>query len=197
MTSIALTEILPESSDIGEIAGILFFLGFCTVFLLDYFQCAHPHEGHDDAHNHVHTKKSIWNFGGLYIHTFFDGVAIVSSFAISNTVGVMVAIGVILHQIPISLSLAAIAQHSHFTKKQTLGLFVLFGGSLGLGAVILNLLSLDSYAPYFLVFAGGAMLYIGASDLLPELRHHSKKALGVIGFFIGGSLPILSHFLGG
>jgi zinc transporter ZupT len=44
MTSISLTEILPESHDIGEIAGILFFLGFCTVFLLDYFQCAHPHE---------------------------------------------------------------------------------------------------------------------------------------------------------
>jgi hypothetical protein len=32
----------------------------------------------------------------------------------------MVTTGVILHQIPVSLSLAAIAQHSHFDKRQKL-----------------------------------------------------------------------------
>ncbi len=80
MTSISLTDVLPEASGVGKTAGIVFFIGFCVVFLLDYFQCTHPHEGHDDAHSHEHSKKSIWNFGGLYVHTFFDGVAIMSTF---------------------------------------------------------------------------------------------------------------------
>jgi zinc transporter ZupT len=80
MTSISLTDVLPEAIEAGESAGIVFFVGFCVVFLLDYFQCTHPHEGHDDAHRHEHSKKSVWNFGGLYIHTFFDGVAIISAF---------------------------------------------------------------------------------------------------------------------
>lgn len=197
MTSISLTHILPETSEVGEMAGILFFLGFCTVFLLDYFQCTHPHEGHDDAHIHVHSKKSIWNFGGLYVHTFFDGVAIMSAFAISSGLGIMVTTGVILHQIPVSLSLAAIAQHSHFSKKQTVSLFALFALSLGLGALALSLFSPTAQAPYILAFTGGTLLYIGASDLLPELRHHSKQSLGVIGFFLGGVIPIISHFIVG
>lgn len=197
MTSISLTHILPEASAVGEMAGILFFSGFCMVFLLDYFQCTHPHDGHDDAHTHPHSKKSVWNFSGLYIHTFFDGVAIVSAFGVSSSLGIMVTTGVILHQIPVSLSLAAIAQHSHFSKKQTFGLFSMFAFSLGLGALMLSWFSLDTYAPYILAFAGGTLLYIGASDLLPELRHHSKKGLGVIGFFLGGVIPVVSHFFGG
>lgn len=127
MTSISLTHILPEVSETEKYAGILFFIGFCTVFLLDYLQCTHPHEGHEDehthGHDHNHTKKSVWNFSGLFIHTLFDGVAIVGAFGISSLVGTIVTAGVILHQVPVSLSLAAIAQHSHFTKGQIYLLF--------------------------------------------------------------------------
>jgi len=131
------------------------------------------------------------------VHTFFDGIAIVSAFGVSASLGLMVTAGVILHQIPVSLSLAAIAQHSHFAKRQTATMFGLFGSSLATGALLLNFVSIGGYASYILAFAGGTLLYVGASDLLPELRHHHKKGLGVIGFFIGGCIPVLSHLIGG
>jgi zinc transporter ZupT len=73
----------------------------------------------------------------------------------------------------------------------------MFAGSLGLGSLALSIFSLGNLAPYVLAFAGGTLLYIGASDLLPELKHHSKNALGVVGFFVGGCIPIVSHLIGG
>jgi zinc transporter ZupT len=54
MTSISLTDILPESSEVIESAGIFFFIGFCAVFLLDYLHCTHPHVGHSEHHDHSH-----------------------------------------------------------------------------------------------------------------------------------------------
>lgn len=48
----------------------------------------------------------------------------------------MTTAGVILHQIPVSLSLAAIAQHSHFSSRTTLSAFGLFAGSILAGAIL-------------------------------------------------------------
>ena len=173
MTSISLTHILPEAAEATHSAGAIFFLGFCAIFLLDYFQCTHPHVGHEDQHDHAHhthKKRSLLSFSGLFIHTFFDGVAIMTAFSISHWAGLLVTVGVILHQIPVSLALIGLSQSSHFTKKTITLLFVTFTGSLVFGGISLLLFPLESLEPYILAFAGGTLLYVGASDLLPELK---------------------------
>ncbi len=200
MTSISLTHILPEAALSSQYAGIAFFIGFCLVFLLDYFHCTHPHAGHEEAHDHKehehsHTRpRSVMSFMGLFVHTAFDGVAIMSAFGVSVVTGSIVTFAVIIHQIPVSLALAGIAVSSKYTTRQVLALFGAFGGSVILGALILGLLPLGAYEPLILAVAGGSLLYIGASDLLPELRGHSSAGVRVIlSFLLGGAIPIIAH----
>jgi zinc transporter ZupT len=172
MTSISLTHILPEAAENIHSAGAIFFLGFCAIFLLDYFQCTHPHVGHEDQHDHTgHThKRSLLGFSGLFIHTFFDGVAIITAFSISNWAGFLVTVGVVLHQIPVSLALVGISRKTHFSSHKNLALFGIFALSLLLGGLLVEILPLGNLEPYILAFAGGTLLYVGAADLLPELK---------------------------
>ena len=190
MTSISLTHILPEAAEQSEYAGIVFFIGFCLVFLLDYFHCTHPHIGHEEAHDHKeeehnHNKpRSLASFSGLFVHTAFDGVAIMSAFTISSITGWIVTLAVIIHQIPVSLALAGIAVSSQYTRTQVVGLFTGFGGSVVLGALVISVLPLGAYEPLIVALAGGTLLYIGASDLLPELRSHSQAGVRMILSFL-------------
>lgn len=202
MTSISLTHILPEAAEVSQYAGIAFFLGFCAVFLLDYLHCTHPHGGHETAHDHTestHThehRRTLLGFSGLYLHTAFDGVAIVSAFTASAVTGWIVTLAVIIHQIPVSLALAGIAQSSRFTRNEVRALFGCFGLSIIFGATLVGLTPLGRFEPLVLALSGGSLLYIGASDLLPELRSHSQAGVRVIGsFLVGGLIPIISHLL--
>jgi zinc and cadmium transporter len=148
MTSISLTHILPEAAEASEYAGIAFFVGFCAVFLLDYLHCTHPHAGHEESHDHtesIHThehKRSLLGFSGLYLHTAFDGVAIMSAFTVSIITGWIVTLAVIIHQIPVSLALAGIAQSSRFTRREIQALFGCFGLSIVVGAGIIGFIPL-------------------------------------------------------
>ena len=40
--------------------------------------------------------------------------------------------------------------------------------------MVVGLLPLGPFEPLILALSGGSLLYIGASDLLPELRSHSQ-----------------------
>jgi zinc and cadmium transporter len=202
MTSISLTHILPEAAEASEYAGIAFFVGFCAIFLLDYLHCTHPHAWHEEAHDHTessHThehKRSLLGFSGLYLHTAFDGVAIVSAFTLSAITGWIVTLAVIVHQIPVSLALAGIAQSSRFTRREVQSLFGYFGLSIVVGAAIIGFIPLGWLEPLILALSGWSLLYIGASDLLPELRSHSQAGVRVIGsFLVGGLIPIVTYLV--
>ena len=202
MTSIALTHILPETSALSEYAGIAFFAGFCAVFFLDYLHCTHPHAGHEESHDHTesshtheHKRSLVW-FSGLYLHTAFDGVAIVSAFTISVVTGWIVTLAVIVHQIPVSLALAGIAQSSRFTQSEIRTLFACFGLSIIVGATVVELLPLGKWEPIILALSGGSLLYIGSSDLLPELKSNSQEGVRVIGSFLAwGMIPIVAYLI--
>lgn len=239
MTSISLTDILPESAEMLETAGIWFFVGFCAVFLLDYFHCTHPHVGHSAHHdlgeswsihsidhdhhsthgahvhgseerifshssavqissNHHHSHKKRWlsGFSGLFIHTFFDGVAIITAFSIDSAIGILVAVGVILHQIPVSLGLFSILESSQFSVAKIRMFYAIFAASLLIGGFTASLSLLEFMESYLLAFAGGTLLYVGASDLLPDLKSHSRFAFrSVLSFFLGGAIPVIASLL--
>ena len=46
--------------------------------------------------------------GGLWIHTFFDGVSIASAFLVNFKVGLLVFIAILLHKMPEGFTVASI-----------------------------------------------------------------------------------------
>ncbi len=113
-------------------------------------------------------------------------MAIITAFSISNWAGLLVTAGVILHQIPVSLALVGISRNTHFSPKKNLLLFGIFAASLLLGGLLIEMLPLGDLEPYILAFAGGTLLYVGAADLLPELKGHGVLEKRTIASFLIG-----------
>ncbi|MED3647343.1 ZIP family metal transporter [Halalkalibacterium halodurans] len=109
------------------------------------------------------------------IHTFFDGLSIVASFAINSELGFVVLIGVLLHKIPDGLTISSIVFASLKSKKKAIGAAVLLGLSTIVGATaalfLTELVSLQSsLLAISLSLTAGIFLYIALTDLLPVVN---------------------------
>ena len=99
--------------------------------------------------------------------------------------------GVAIHQIPVSLSLAAIFRESKFRTH----IQVLFIGFFALAAplgFVLSDMILTNVSPIFTglatAFAGGSLLYVATADLLPVIHAQTSKKYATVALFIIGCL---------
>lgn len=93
---------------------------------------------------------------GMIIHTFFDGLSIVASFAINKGLGFVVLIAVLLHKIPDGLTISSIVFASLKSKKKAIGASVLLGLSTIMGATTaLFLTAFVSLQSSILAISGG------------------------------------------
>lgn len=94
-----------------------------------------------------------------------------------------------LHQIPVSLSLAAIFQESRLQRKLQIGALLLFSLAAPIGFYLSDALlsrTTGVFTALLTAFAGGSLLYVSASDLLPVVHSHSRhKYLTIACFMIG------------
>src|SRR5579872_4059292 len=102
MLAAALLEILPEAVALaGNRAYYLVLIGYFLVHFFEHALAPHFHFGEE---THVHEMKpghaGISALLGLSIHTLFDGVAIASGFLVSNYLGGIIFLAIILHKIP-------------------------------------------------------------------------------------------------
>jgi zinc and cadmium transporter len=181
-------HIMPEVLETHEINVQLVFslilIGIMTMFLIEsIFRHIHCHEmldEHSHEHTHGHTKNPIGslNLIGNSLHNFIDGALIATSFLISPLVGWATTFAIFAHEIPTEMGNFMILIHSGYTKQKALFYnFITAGfGLLGSVAIILLGKSFEPSLPYISAFAGGFLLYIAMSDLIPEIHiNHNKK----------------------
>jgi ZIP family zinc transporter/zinc and cadmium transporter len=135
---------------------------------------AEDYHGHDHPHRHreqpgsLPTQAAISAVIGLLVHTFFDGVAIGAAFQVTASLGLLVFLAVIFHKLPEGLALASIVLSAGGSRSQALGAVGLIGLATVVGTVLTNTLTLH-YGHYALAVSGGVMLYVTASDLVPQV----------------------------
>jgi zinc transporter ZupT len=206
MLALSLTHILPEALEQSEYAIYAFLAGFIIIYLIEELLTPHSHDHkhldhvHEDPHEHF-DHIVIVSCIAIFFHTVFDGLGIRASFGLSEALGYSVLIGVAIHQIPVSLSLAALFRKSHFSKQiQILGI-ILFALAAPIGYILSDLLidHLDtSLTSLITAFAGGSLLYIATSDLLPVIHSTTKKKYLMISLFLIGVIGMSSaHLLEG
>jgi len=149
------------------------------------------HHGHEDeypAHKHPHVGSiSALALAG---HSFMDGVGIGLGFQISTSVGILVAIAVIAHDFTDGMNTVALV----LTNKNSLNkakLFLLLDAIapvLGVASTFLFKVS-ENFLVLYLGFFAGFLLYIGASDILPE-AHSKESSYKTIGLTIAGIVLI-------
>jgi zinc transporter ZupT len=109
-----LLEMTPESLRLNaRLAPALIMAGYCAVHLLEHTINAHFHFGEEThAGEFVSARTGYSVLGGLSVHALFDGVAIGSGFALSNWLGWLIFLAILLHKAPEGFTMASVMMAS-------------------------------------------------------------------------------------
>lgn len=134
MLSVALVHILPESLEENSLAIYAFIGGFLLIYLVEEILTPHTHNhihkdhSHEDPHDHLnHVILVSWI--AIFLHTIFDGVGIRAGMDVSIELGGAIFVGVAIHQIPVSLSIASLLKQSNFQQKTQIVFMLIFAAS--------------------------------------------------------------------
>jgi zinc transporter ZupT len=199
MLALALLEMIPESMRLTPLTPFLVLLAYLLVHFFEHTMPSHFHFG-EETHPEAMVKASVGYlaFLGLAVHSFFDGISIASGFAVSHSLGVLVFSGVLLHKLPEGFTIASIMVAAGGGRARALGSAVAIGLATIVGVLFLSFAS--GLAPYGLAMSAGALLYVAASDLMPEVNKEAAPRMallvfaGVLLFYLAEKLISLLGF---
>jgi zinc and cadmium transporter len=205
-------EIVPESVSIwtenvsgknsaSAVVGAMTLLlgGYLLIQLFEHTLAPHFHFG-AETHPESFMKPSAayTAVGGLWIHTFFDGVSIAAAFLVNFRVGLLVFVAILLHKMPEGFTVASIMLASGRSARKALWATAAIGAATLAGVIVVALLTtrVQSAVGYALPFSAGVTLYVAASDLIPEVNHKEERNPMVsIVVFVGVAMFYLLHKL--
>ncbi|HEX8730348.1 MAG TPA: ZIP family metal transporter [Ktedonobacterales bacterium] len=137
---------------------------------------------------HKHPRVGVLSALALSGHSFLDGVGIGLGFKVSTEVGIIVAIAVIAHDFSDGLNTVTLMLVNHNTSRRALALLLVDALAPVFGALSTLFFTIpDRGLPLYLGFFAGFLLYIGASDILPE-AHSQKSTITTIILTVLGTL---------
>ena len=188
LIAVAFFDILPElfaivSENNLNITNsmIAVVVGFFAIHTLE--KVAVVHTSHETEYaDHHHPLVGYIGALGLAFHSFLDGVGIGLGFHISPQVGLLISLAVIAHDFSDGLNTVSLMLINKHTVQKSLWFLLLDAVTpiLGVGATYLFTIP-NNLLVLYLGFFAGFLLYIGASDLLPEAhsKHSSFKLIGL------------------
>jgi ZIP family zinc transporter len=187
-----LPEIFKLSHEFGQDdcreAMVALAVGFLILHGLEKFVLVH-HAHEDDYAPHRHQHAGALSAAALIAHSVMDGMGIGLAFQVSPAVGFTVALAVIAHDFCDGLNTASLMLMHGNSRRGLVAVLALDAVAPVLGATVSLALSVPPQilALYLGLFAG-FLLYISASDILPEAhsRAGSAAAMKLIGFTVAG-----------
>lgn len=183
-----LLHLIPEAyAEAGSVqgAGLAMIAGILVFFALEkLLQWRHthavaeegeshlPHVGADKPHDHAVASLGPLVLTADMLHNLLDGFIIAGAYLVSPGVGIATTIAVILHEIPQEIGDFGLLLHAGYSRLQALSwnFFSALTAFLGAGIGLYLSGTIEGAIPYMAAFAGGNLLYIAGSDLIPELR---------------------------
>ena len=134
LLALAFADLFPESLELAREPAITGFVGgFTLMFLTEAFSSAHTHHSPEES---VH-KHALGSFIlGLTIHNLADGFVLGTGAKTSAVASGLVGLGILVHQMPVGISLAAVLMAARATRTQVVWATVLAGFAIPLAAVL-------------------------------------------------------------
>lgn len=177
---LAFGDVFPEAlAEAGRGAIVGFIVGFALLFLVETFTHAHTHHAPDEP---VHRHSLLPFVLGLGIHNAADGFALGVSSDLSTASSLAVGFGIIVHQLPVAISLAAVFATAHASRRELLRTSALLGLVIPVAAGLTTAIPLPTPNATGILtgIAGGVLTYMGATHLLPEAQaEHPRPAVGI------------------
>jgi zinc and cadmium transporter len=168
MIPAALTE-MPTMAAFGWVA-----LGFLIFFGLEQF--LHWHHCHR-ASAACRKPLTYLILIGDGLHNFLGGLSIAGVFLMDIRLGLAAWVAAAAHEVPQELGDFGVLIHGGWRRRSALLFNLLSGLTFLIGGLITYLASWQLDVRWLVPLAAGNFLYIGASDLVPEVnKAHSLKA---------------------
>ena len=165
-------------------------LGFCVFFALEQF--LHWHHCHR-AQTSCKQPLTYLILLGDGLHNFIGGLAIAGTFLIDIHLGIMAWLAAAAHEIPQELGDFGVLIHGGWEKGKALLFNVFSALTFLVGGLVTYFLSFNIDVSFLIPFAAGNFIYIGATDLVPEVNKHKDIKVNLVNFaaFIIGILLML------
>ena len=174
-------DLLPEIFDlvaaqkVSSVGPMLALVGGFLLFHIAEKSMLIHHAHEDEYTDKKHPTVGILSALALSGHSFLDGIGIGLGFQVNTAVGIVVAIAVVAHDFTDGLNTVTLMLVNHNTNRRAFGLLLLDAAAPVLGALSTLLFTIPAaWLPIYLGFFAGFLLYIGASDILPEA--HSERS---------------------
>lgn len=194
MLAIVLTDLLPEAVALGRLktAALGVLLGAVLIFFLDLYLPVFQEMS--NAPGFVRFIRTGTMLGlGIAMHNLPEGIAMGAGYIRSPTLGLALALTFALHNIPEGVAMAGPLHAGGLPAGRIFFYTALAGMPEGIGAFIGA--SFSSISPLVLSlalsFAGGAMLYIIFSELIPGAQKLSEGYEGTFGAVFGSLVGIV------
>src|SRR5213593_645812 len=173
---VAFLDLIPEVTSAAFHEGIpvralmvTVVVGFVAIFLLEKLTIIHSEKQHD-APGHHHNVGLVGAIG-LSFHSFLDGLAIGVGFKAGTSVGVIVLLAVVAHDFADGLNTVTFMLATRNSPFRTGALLVVDAVAPVAGALAAGMFNIAPRVVGFqLAFFAGFLLYLGASDLLPQVH---------------------------
>ncbi len=198
MLAAAFLSMMPESIKVLPTAPMWILVGYVLVHLFEHTFVPHFHFGEETHVEHFLDPRAATSaLVGLALHSVFDGVAISAGFLVTPSLGLLIALAIILHKVPEGITVASVMIASGKKRSAGIGAATLLGVATVVGS--LAALALSEHRAYALALSSGIAVYVAATDLLPEVnKQHEKEyawsALGGLLLFV--LVRWLSHLIG-
>ena len=179
--ALAFGDLFPEALELAGKAAVAGFVGgFALLFLVESLTRAHTHHSpEEDVGKHALGPFVL----GLGVHNFAEGEAVGVTAKASTVAAGIVGLGVLVHQVPVGVSLAAVFAAARTDRGRVLRAAAGLGLVIPLAAASTAALPVpgDVFLGVLTGIAGGVLAYVGASHLLPEAQaERPSRAVGVV-----------------
>jgi zinc and cadmium transporter len=178
----AFFHMLPVGLDAGmsnvAVYGLVL-AGFAVFFGLEQF--LHWH--------HCHRAEALCKKPLTYLiligdglHNFLGGLAVAGTFLIDIRLGIVTWLAAAAHEVPQELGDFGVLVHGGWEKGRALLYNTLSALTFLAGGLVAYAASFRLDVSWLVPFAAGNFIYIGAADLIPEVKAHAEPRANVIHF---------------
>jgi zinc and cadmium transporter len=169
----------------------LILAGFAVFFALEQFlHWHHCHRAESDCKKPLTYLILI----GDGLHNFLGGLAVAGTFLIDIRLGIITWLAAAAHEVPQELGDFGVLVHGGWARGQALFYNVLSALTFLVGGLVAYVASSRLDVAFLVPFAAGNFIYIGAADLIPEVKAHGDLKANVVHFiaFVIGVLLMLA-----
>ncbi|MFZ5993823.1 MAG: ZIP family metal transporter [Thermodesulfobacteriota bacterium] len=182
LISVSFLHIIPKAFSMNANASGYLFAGYISLHLFNRFINAFVCDKSSDEQYGIGIVPMI----GIGLHSFIDGFIYSVTFTVSVFTGLLAATGMVLHEFPEGIITYLLLIRAGFRERVSLLLaFLAAALTTPVGMLVSYPYVSQINKPFLgalLAFSAGALVYVGATHLLPQAeKEHKKYSLLALG----------------